>query len=59
MNAPTSIAAAEKSPPVESEVENEISKLVKQKIVVNAPRLIETDAERIQVLSGAVNFEFD
>ncbi len=47
MNAPTSSAAAEKSLPVESDVEAEISKLVEQNIPKRPPQ-IETDAERIR-----------
>jgi exonuclease VII large subunit len=47
MNAPTSSAAAEKSLPVESDVEAEISKLVEQTIPKRPPQ-IETDAERIR-----------
>ena len=45
MNAPTSSAAADKSLPVDSEVE--ISKLVEQNIAKRPPQ-IETDAERIK-----------
>ena len=47
MNAPTSSTAADKSPPVDSEVEAEIRKLGEQ----NAPKCpsqIETDVERIR-----------
>jgi exonuclease VII large subunit len=47
MNAPTSSAAAEKSLPVVSDVEAEISKLVEQRIPKRSPQ-IETDAERIR-----------
>ena len=47
MNAPTSSAAAEKSLPVESDVEAEISKFVEQKIT-KRPTQIEIDAERIR-----------
>jgi len=44
MNAPTSSAAAEKSLPVESDVEAEISQLVEEHI----PPQIETEVERIR-----------
>jgi hypothetical protein len=47
MNAPTSTAAAEKSLPVETDMEAEIGKLVEQK-VPKRPSQIETDAERIR-----------
>jgi hypothetical protein len=47
MNAPTSSAAADKSLPVDSEVEAEISKIVEKKIA-NRPPQLETDAERIR-----------
>jgi len=47
MNAPTSSAAAENAPRVESDVEAEISKLVEQKIPKRPPQ-IEIDAERIR-----------
>ena len=47
MNAPTSSEAAEKSLPVSSDVEAEISRLVGQKIPRPLPQ-IETDAERIR-----------
>jgi exonuclease VII large subunit len=47
MNAPTSSAAADKSLPVDSEVEAEISKIVEKK-VANRPPQLETDAERIR-----------
>jgi hypothetical protein len=47
MNAPTSSAAADKSLPVDSQVEEEISKIV-EKNIANRPPQIETDAERIR-----------
>jgi hypothetical protein len=47
MNAPTSSTVAEKSLPVESDVEAEISKLVEQTIPKRPPQ-IETDVERIR-----------
>jgi hypothetical protein len=47
MNAPTSSAVAEKSLPVEPDVEAEISKLVEQTIPKRPPQ-IESDAERIR-----------
>jgi hypothetical protein len=47
MNAPTSSAAADKSLPVDSQVEAEISKIV-EKNIANRPPQIETDAERIR-----------
>ena len=47
MNAPTSPVATEKSLPVESEVEAEISKLVEQRIPKRPPQ-IQSDAERIK-----------
>jgi hypothetical protein len=47
MNAPTSSAAADKSLPVDSQVETEISKIV-EKNIANRPPQIETDAERIR-----------
>jgi hypothetical protein len=47
MNAPTSPAAAEKSLPVETEMEAEIGKLVEQKLP-KRPSQLETDAERIR-----------
>ena len=47
MNAPTSSTSADKSLPVDSEVEAEISKLVGQSIP-KRPSQIETDVERIR-----------
>jgi hypothetical protein len=47
MNAPTSSTSADKSLPVTSEVEAEISKLVGQNIA-KRPSQIETDVERIR-----------
>jgi len=47
MNAPTSSTAAEKSLPVESNVEAEIGKLVDENIPKRPPQ-IETDVERIR-----------
>ena len=47
MNAPTSSAAAEKSPPMGLDVEAEIGQLVEQKIPKRPPQ-IEIDAERIR-----------
>ena len=47
MNAPTSSAAAEKSPPVDLDVEAEISALVEQNIPKQPPQ-IETEVERIR-----------
>jgi hypothetical protein len=47
MNAPTSSAAADKSLPVDSGVEAEISKIV-EKNIANRPPQLETDAERIR-----------
>ena len=47
MNAPTSSAAAEKSPPMGLNVEAEIGQLVEQKIPKRPPQ-IEIDAERIR-----------
>ena len=47
MNAPTSSTAADKSLPVDSEVEAEISKLVEQN-AAKRPSQIETDVERIR-----------
>jgi hypothetical protein len=47
MNAPTSSVAAEKSLPVEAEVEAEISKLVEQRLPKRPPQ-IQGDAERIR-----------
>ena len=48
MNAPTSPALAEKSLPVESDVEAEISKLVEQEISPKLSPQIENNAERIR-----------
>src|SRR5665811_1764616 len=48
MNAPTSPALAEKSLPVESDVEAEISKLVEQEINPKLSPQIENNAERIR-----------
>jgi len=47
MNAPTSSAAAEKSPPVDLDVEAEISALVEQNIPKHPPQ-IETEVDRIR-----------
>jgi hypothetical protein len=47
MNAPTSSAAAEKSLPVESDVEAEISQLLEENIPKRPPE-IETEVERIR-----------
>ena len=47
MNAPTSSLTAEKSLPVEAEVEAEISKLVEQRLPKRPPQ-IQGDAERIR-----------
>ena len=47
MNAPTSSAAAEKSPPMGLDVEAEIGQLVEQNIPKRPPQ-IEIDAERIR-----------
>jgi hypothetical protein len=47
MNAPTSSAPAENSPPVDSDVEAEISKVAEQK-VPKRPLKVEVDAERIR-----------
>jgi hypothetical protein len=47
MNAPTSSTSADKSLPVDSEVEAEISKLVEQNIP-KRPSQIETEAERMR-----------
>ena len=47
MNAPTSSAAAEKSPPMGSDAGAEIGQLVEQKIPKRPPQ-IEIDAERIR-----------
>jgi len=47
MNAPTSSAAAEKSPPMGLDVEAEIGQLVEQKIPKRPPQT-EIDAERIR-----------
>ena len=47
MNAPTSSAAAEKSLPVDLDVEAEISKLVEENIPKSPPQ-IETEVERIR-----------
>jgi hypothetical protein len=47
MNAPTSSAAAEKSPPVDLDVEAEISRLVEENVPKQPPQ-IETEVERIR-----------
>src|SRR5262249_29934112 len=47
MNASTSSAAAEKSLPVDSDVEAEISKLVEESVPKQSPQ-IETEVERIR-----------
>lgn len=57
MNAPTSsLTPAEQS--VLANVETEIGRLAEQ-AVSRAPTQIETDADRIKVLSRALDFEFN
>jgi hypothetical protein len=58
MNAPTSSGTAEKSLPVGSDVEAEISQLVEKNILKRPPQ-IETEVERIRSSLARVNFKFD
>jgi hypothetical protein len=53
MNAPTSPAGAEKSHPVDLDVEAEISKLVEREIPNKAPQ-VENKPLRLRIMSNAL-----